>query len=319
MASSSPHARTSAALVGRAAPAIGVGMPVYNGEPYLEGALRSVLTQEDADFELVIADNCSTDGTEELCRELARTDPRVRYLRRERNVGITANHNLVVHETRGEFFSYATSDDEYRKDRLSLLSAALRRHPDAAAAISGVEEIDEEGRTIGSWRDASPTVQPDPVSRLRHRLLNYDETMHFYGLMRRETLLRAKPLEPILPADRVMIAGLALLGPLVVVDELLLRHRNHSGSNSQVNHARLFRAREKPGDQRFFLPNVEEGRALMRVIRNAPLSSGQRLRAYAALRPWLRRNAVPMAKNLAHSGIDVARGWLSASRPRESA
>ncbi|HUR05083.1 MAG TPA: hypothetical protein VM347_21245, partial [Nonomuraea sp.] len=150
---------------------------------------------------------------------------------------------------------------------------------------------------------------------------NYDETMHFYGLMRREALLRARPLEPILPADRVMISGLALLGPLVVVDELLLRHRNHPGSNSQVNHARAFRARELPGDQRFFLPNVEEGRALLRVIRNAPLSPGQRLRAYAALRPWLRRNAVPMARNVAHSGIDVARGWrgrLSSSPPRES-
>ncbi|MEV1248612.1 glycosyltransferase family 2 protein [Nonomuraea sp. NPDC050022] len=321
MTSRSPNVRSSASLVGRAEPPIGVGMPVYNGEPYLEGALRSVLSQKGVDFELVIADNCSTDGTEELCRELARTDPRVRYLRRERNVGITANHNKVVHETRGEFFSYATSDDEYHEDRLALLSAALRRHPAAAAAVSGVEEIDETGQTIGTWRDTAPTDQPDPVTRLRHRLDNYDETMHFYGLMRRDTLLRARPLEAILPADRVMISGLALLGPLVVVDELLLRHRNHPGSNSQVNHARAFRAREMPGDQRFFLPNVEEGRALLRVIRNAPLTRGQRLRAYAALRPWLRRNAVPMARNVAHSAIDVARGLrgpLSSSPPRES-
>src|ERR1044072_4547572 len=85
MTSRSPNVRSSASLVGRAEPPIGVGMPVYNGEPYLEGALRSVLSQKGVDFELVIADNCSTDGTEELCRELARTDPRVRYLRGERN------------------------------------------------------------------------------------------------------------------------------------------------------------------------------------------------------------------------------------------
>ena len=106
-----------------------------------------------------------------------------------------------------------------------------------------------------------------------------------------------------------------------MVDELLLRHRNHPGSNSQVNHARAFRARELPGDQRFFLPNVEEGRALLRVIRNAPLSRRQRLRAYAALRPWLRRNAVSMARNVAHSGHRRGprpRGPLSSSPPRES-
>ncbi|SEG73621.1 Glycosyltransferase involved in cell wall bisynthesis [Nonomuraea solani] len=308
----SPQERSTTSLIGRAEPPIGVGMPVYNGEPYLAGALRSVLAQKDADFELVIADNCSTDGTEELCREAARTDSRVRYIRRDRNIGVTANHNALMHETRGEFFSYATSDDEYREDRLALLSAALRRHPEAALALSGVEEIDENGQVIGHWRDESPTVQPDPVARLRHRLVNYDDTMHFYGLIRRETLLRARPLEPILPADRVIIAGWALFGPLVVVDELLLRHRNHAGSDSKVNHARLFRAREVPGDQRFYLPNVEEGRALLRMIHAAPLGFGQRLRAYAALRPWLRRNAVPMARNVAHSAIDVTRN----RRPR---
>ncbi|MFF4194383.1 glycosyltransferase family 2 protein [Nonomuraea sp. NPDC001831] len=314
MTSRIPEERSTASLIGRAEPPIGVGLPVYNGEPYLAGALRSVLTQKDADFELVIADNCSTDGTEELCRETARTDPRVRYIRRDRNIGVTANHNALMHETRGEFFSYATSDDEYREDRLALLSAALRRHPEAAAALSAVEEIDENGRTIGFWRDESPTVQPAPAARLRHRMLNYDDTMHFYGLIRRETLLRARPLEPILPADRVIIAGWALFGPLVVVDEPLLRHRNHPGSDSQANHARRYRAREMPGDQRFFLPNVEEGRALLRVIHAAPMGFGQRLRAYAALRPWLARNAVPMARNVAHSAIDVARSL----RPRRA-
>ncbi|MEW9553871.1 glycosyltransferase family 2 protein [Nonomuraea sp. NPDC050783] len=315
MTSPTPHRNSAASLVGRAEPPIGVGMPVYNGEPYLAGALRSVLGQKGADFELVIADNCSTDGTEELCREAARTDPRVRYLRRERNIGVTANHNALMHETRGTLFSYATSDDEYREDRLALLSAALRERPEAVLAVSAVAEIDENGEVVGHWRDAFPTDQPDPVARLRHRLVHYDDTMHFYGLIRRETLLRARPLEPILPADRVIIAGWALFGPFAVVDEPLLRHRDHPGSDSKVNHARLFRAREVPGDQRFYLPNVEEGRALLRAVHAAPLSPRQRLRAYAALRPWLRRNAVPMARNVAHSAIDVTRSWRTGPRP----
>src|SRR5947208_2594281 len=105
--------RPAPGLVGRASPPIGVGLPVYNGEPFLARSITSLLAQQDADFELVIADNASTDGTEEICREFARTDPRVRYLRRDTNVGVIENHNRIVHETTGEFFSFAAADDEY--------------------------------------------------------------------------------------------------------------------------------------------------------------------------------------------------------------
>ncbi|MEU7888150.1 glycosyltransferase [Microbispora bryophytorum] len=314
-----PQARRAPDLIGTAAPEIGVGMPVYNGEPYLTGALASILGQRDADFELVIADNCSTDATEEICREAARNDPRVRYLRRERNVGVIANYNRIVHETRGEFFSFATADDEYRADRLALLSAALRDHPAASVAFSASEEIDEAGRRLGLWRSSAPTGASRPSHRLRAKLRDYDECLHLYGLIRRSAIARALPLAPVLAGDRVMIAELVLIGPFVLVDEPLLRHRNHPASDSQRYDVRAWRRREVPDeDHRFFLPNVEEGRALMRAVRNAPLTRGERLACYAAMWPWLRRNAVPMARNVAHVGIDLARGLRRRPAPDET-
>ncbi|MGV9302141.1 MULTISPECIES: glycosyltransferase [unclassified Nonomuraea] len=302
-------AENSPSFVGRAAPEIGLGLCVYNGEPYLSGSLASILAQEDADFELVIADNCSTDATEEICREAARNDPRVRYLRRDRNIGVIATHNRIVRETRGAFFAWVTSDDEYRKDRLSLLAAALRDRPEASMAFSGAEEVDGEGTLIEVWRTTAATDHPDPIVRLRAKLDFYDETLQFYGLMRREVLERAMPLQPVVACDRVLLAQLALLGPMVAVDEPLLWHRNHAGSVSRANHARTFRRREAPRENpRWFLPNVEEGRCLVRVINHTPMRPGARLRAYAAMRPWLRRNAVPMARNLAHVGVGLVRG-----------
>ncbi|WP_147942666.1 MULTISPECIES: glycosyltransferase [Microbispora] len=303
-----PQAHPAPSLAGRAAPEIGIGLCVYNGEPYLSGSLASILAQ-DGDFDLVIADNCSTDATEEICREAARKDPRVRYIRRDRNLGVIANHNQIVHETRGEFFSFASSDDEYREDRLTLLAAALRAVPDASIAFSGAEEIDADGELIKLWRNTAPTDHPDPVRRLHSKLVHYDETLQFYGLMRRSLLERALPLQPIVACDRVLIAQMALLGPMVAVDDPLLRHRNHAKSVSRANHARAFRKREKPEENsRFFLPNVAEGAALARAIRHTPLSPGDRLRAYAALSPWLRRNAVPMARNVAHVAVGLVRG-----------
>ncbi|MEV0583067.1 glycosyltransferase [Nonomuraea sp. NPDC050310] len=293
-------------LTGLAEPEIGLGLCVYNGEPYLSSSLDSILAQE-GDFELVIADNASTDGTEEICRERARNDPRVRYLRRERNIGVTATHNQIIHETRGEFFAWVTSDDRYRADRLVLLADALRKHPEAAMAFSGAEEVDQDGQTLSIWLNTAPTDDPDPVRRLHAKLSHYDETLHFYGLMRRSVLERALPLAPIVACDRVLIADLALLGPLIAVNEPLLWHRNHPGSVSRANRSRAFRKREAPEENlRWFLPNVEEGRCLLRAIGNAPLTRGQRARAYAAMRPWLRRNAVPMLKNVAH--VLLARG-----------
>ncbi|MEV2270949.1 glycosyltransferase family 2 protein [Nonomuraea africana] len=299
----------SPSLVGRAAPEIGLGLCVYNGEPYLSESLASILGQRDADFELVIADNCSTDATEEICREAARNDPRVRYLRRERNVGVIATHNQIIGETRGEFFAWVTSDDQYSSDRLALLAAALREQPDAAMAFSGAEEVDGEGKLIEVWRNTAPTDHPDPVRRLHSKLVHYDETLQFYGLMRRSVLERAMPLQPIVACDRVLIAQLALLGPLIAVNEPLLWHRNHAGSVSRANASRTFRRREAPHENpRWFLPNVEEGRCLLRVIRHTPMSRGERMRAYAAMRPWLRRNAVPMARNVAHVAVGLVRG-----------
>ena len=68
-------------------PAVSVGIPVFNGEKYLPATLRSVQEQTLSDIEILIADNGSTDGTEQICRDAAASDPRVRYLRSETNNG----------------------------------------------------------------------------------------------------------------------------------------------------------------------------------------------------------------------------------------
>ena len=302
-----PDTRPAPALVGRTAPPIGVGLPVHNGEPFLARSIESLLAQQDADFELVIADNASTDGTEEICREIARADSRVRYLRRDTNVGVIENHNRIVHETAGEFFSFAAADDEYRADRLAKLSAALRANPDASVAISDAEEIDENGDLIRVWRSTLRTDDPRPHVRMWAKLADPEENLQAYGLIRRSALLRTMLHAPFKGSDRVFITELALNGRFVVVEEPLLRHRIHGQRNSTVSDARTFYANEIGGRNKLYLPNVVEGGWLLRMVRNAPLNRRQRLLAYAALWPWLRRNTIPMARNVARAGVDTAR------------
>ena len=108
----------SKSSMGEHAPAISIGMPVYNGAKYIREALDSLLAQTFADFELVISDNASTDATQLICEEYARLDPRIRYVRQQENKGAVANFRFVLEEARADLFMWAAYDDLWSQDYL---------------------------------------------------------------------------------------------------------------------------------------------------------------------------------------------------------
>ena len=77
-------------------PIVSIGVPVYNTERYIAGTLDSLLAQTFPDFELIISDNASTDGTREICESYAARDRRIRYIRQSENIGLPRNWNAVV-------------------------------------------------------------------------------------------------------------------------------------------------------------------------------------------------------------------------------
>jgi glycosyltransferase involved in cell wall biosynthesis len=93
------------------APRVSIGLPVYNGEPFIRDALDSLLAQTFSDFELIISDNASTDETETICRDYAAKDGRIRYLRWPENRGGVPNFQFLLDEAVGEFFMWAPADD----------------------------------------------------------------------------------------------------------------------------------------------------------------------------------------------------------------
>ena len=109
-------------------------MPVYNGEQYLRGALDSLLHQSYSDFELIISDNASTDGTEHICREFANRDRRIRYVRQPVNLGATANFKFVLDEARAEYFMWAACDDTRSQDFVELNFRFLTENPEYVAS-----------------------------------------------------------------------------------------------------------------------------------------------------------------------------------------
>jgi hypothetical protein len=93
-------------------PKVSILVPVYNAGPFLATCLDSILAQHFTDYELLISDDGSTDGTAALIESYAARDPRIRWWQNPRNLGLTRNHNLCLREARGEFIKFVHQDDK---------------------------------------------------------------------------------------------------------------------------------------------------------------------------------------------------------------
>lgn len=127
-------------------PQVSIGMPVYNGEPFIREALDSLLAQTFTDFELIISDNGSTDATEAICKEYAAKDERIRYVRHRKNRGGSANFWFVLNEAVAKYFMWAAADDRWDHEWISkLLPMAI---DGSCIAYGCLWTIDEYGHRI---------------------------------------------------------------------------------------------------------------------------------------------------------------------------
>src|SRR5690349_16130603 len=152
------------------APRLSVGLPVYNGENYLAESIEALLGQSYEDFELIISDNASTDGTADICRRYQQKDPRIRYLRQEHNIGAAPNHNILVEQARGELFKWASHDDLYARDLLERCVDALDQFPHVVLAHSWTALIDDSGTVTKAVRYGLASASQSAPERFRSYL-----------------------------------------------------------------------------------------------------------------------------------------------------
>ncbi|MBI1357552.1 MAG: glycosyltransferase [Acidobacteria bacterium] len=124
------------------APEVSVVMPAYNAAGFLAEAVESVLRQSFPDFELIVVDDGSTDGTASVAGAVR--DSRVRCVSTPHG-GASAARNHGVRLARGRYVAFLDSDDIWLDDKLSAQLAALRVRPAAGAAYGFVDSIDEQG------------------------------------------------------------------------------------------------------------------------------------------------------------------------------
>lgn len=172
------------------APAVSIGMPVYNGAEYIREALDSLLAQTFTDFELIISDNASTDITADICREFMQRDSRVHYTRQADNLGAISNFQFVLSGASGKYFMWAACDDRWAPTFLERTVAVLESDEGCDLAFSNYIERDLESGSERRHR-VLPSNSNSKIHNYVIRILNMSPSL-MYGLYRTDRIRNAK-------------------------------------------------------------------------------------------------------------------------------
>jgi glycosyltransferase involved in cell wall biosynthesis len=207
-------------------PQISVVMPVHNGLPFLDESIKSILAQTLSDFEFVILDDASTDGSVELLREWEKRDPRIRLHTSSKRLGLAGSSNAVVSKTRTPILARMDADDIAHPDRLRRQLDIMDSRPDIAVIGSLCNGIDASGRIVrprDRWRLVRRSIYiPFPHGSVMFRRDVFDAVGGY-----NENAKRAE--------DQDLFSRMAAQGRVVTLPDVLYSYRYHSGNATLLN------------------------------------------------------------------------------------
>ncbi|MBW2283836.1 MAG: glycosyltransferase family 2 protein [Deltaproteobacteria bacterium] len=270
-------------------PKISVGIPVFNGEEYLAAALDSVMAQSFTDFEVVISDNASTDGTRRICEGYAEGDPRVRYYRNRENQGAASNFNRVFRLSRGRYFKWLAHDDEMAPEFLECCARVLDADPAIVMCHPLVTIIDGEGRHIGRFDLSLPEATSSKPHERFAQLVRFDRWgFEIFGLIRAHALKRTALIRGFVGSDRILRAELGLRGRFFEIPEYLMRSRDHAARSVRAMPAHHMRGEwfdpAKRGKTLF--PHWRIFAEYLKAVHRAPVSRSDRRHCLLHMARW---------------------------------
>ncbi|GKU84548.1 glycosyltransferase family 2 protein [Niallia sp. NCCP-28] len=123
---------------------ISIIMPAYNARKYIRESILSVLDQTYPNWELIIVDDCSTDETPQLLRDMEKRDARIRVFYEKENKGAAVARNKALQQARGQFIAFLDSDDCWKRNKLAVQIAFMKQY-DVAFTFTAYEYISKEG------------------------------------------------------------------------------------------------------------------------------------------------------------------------------
>jgi glycosyltransferase involved in cell wall biosynthesis len=205
---------------------LSIGLPVYNGEKFLQESLDSLLAQTFTDFELIISDNASTDNTETICRTYAAQDQRIRYYRNETNIGCACNFNRVFELSSSEYFKWAAYDDLHAPDFIEKCMEVLEKDSTYILCHSHTYFINEQGEFIQNYNIKLNTNTLKAHQRF-DELLTKHLCYQMYGVIRSSALKKIPTMGGYGNADGILLLRLGMLGRFYEIPEYLFFARIH--------------------------------------------------------------------------------------------
>jgi glycosyltransferase involved in cell wall biosynthesis len=285
-------------------PRVSIGLPVYNAVNYLDECISALLAQSFTDFQIIISDNASTDGTEKLCHEWCRRDERIRYVRQPVNRGSIWNHNQVFLLSQGEYFKWMGHDDLYASDWLEKCVQLLDKQPDVVWCHTQTLHIDFQGTVVPAHED--PAIPPgksahsllftggelppvtradsDPCKRFHAVILGTTWCADAYGLIRSSVLKQTHLFPTCYGPEKVLMAELALFGRYSEIPEVLSYKRFHAEASSGSSDSKKKRGFVQ-GTKRKYLRS--DRLTLLRgycvAVWNSPLSVRQKIQCFGMI------------------------------------
>ena len=229
-----------------------IGIPVYNGEKFLEEKITSILNQDFVDFELIISDNASTDSTKEICSKFATNDKRVRFFSHKKNLGANWNFDFILKKAKGEYFMWTATDDKILPEFYEKNIEILEKNPTIVCSASQVKYFGENRnywvkRAVdGSFKGLTKKIierfqnlQNYPASgtfesKFRHYLKLRGHHHIYYGIYRTEQLKKIWLVDVnfTVGVDLATILSILRFGDFHVIDEVMM-YRYDGGVSSQ--------------------------------------------------------------------------------------
>jgi glycosyltransferase involved in cell wall biosynthesis len=267
-------------------PLVTIGLFLRNEGQFVRQSLESLQAQDYENLEIVISDNCSTDDTEAICRELGTDDAHIKYERQESNIGATANAIRVLDRAEGKYFMWASGHDLWAPDLVSKCVAALDAHPESAVAYASSVWIAADGAALekdSGWYD---TRGMDTIGRFF--MVFWGNQHPVLGLIRTEYLRDLPKIHACAGWDQIILTALALRGDFIHVRDSSWSRRAARSTETHKERIRRYTSEEfgLAGtwlDRR--LPLMRIPLEMMRAIYRSRLSILEKLVMWFALPP----------------------------------
>jgi len=232
---------------------VSIGLPVYNGEQFIKNRLDSFIKQTFTNFELIISDNNSTDLTSIICKEYQKKDKRIRYIRQEKNMGVTWNYNFVLKKAKGDYFVWAQVDDIWLPTFLEKNVNVLKSNKNLVGCMSKIdfyenkESVNKRSSLKEILRKISHSKRPNsyPTSGTYDKkvrlFLKGGHVEILYGLYKTKYLYNSIVYEQFIGNDWATVLNVLRNGDFYIIDEILM-HGAMTGDSSKgmIRLSRLF-------------------------------------------------------------------------------